>query len=177
MAVNPPFFEVATVGGQSVVLTAGCVGYIRTDPAAPTTRCFVGTFAMDAGEPWHVDAPADALANALSAAAGNQPGTGPGSVLFAGAILGNGTIAGGYTAPGVSVVPAPYVPGSGVYDFAVNGLGPVGMVLSVTQIQTPPQQAVLGAAQNGPQSFRVEGESVPAGAWGDWAFYVVAVRI
>jgi hypothetical protein len=176
MPVNPPFFEVATVGGQSVILSQGAIGYIRTDPAAPTARCFVGTFAMDAGEPWHIDAPADALANALSAAGGFQPGNQPGQVLFAGVVLGNGTIAGGYQAPGVSFTAGPYLPASGHYSFSLNGLGPISMCITATPTQGPALQETLSAVQVNPTQLEVWGDSIPAGAWGDWAFYLLVVR-
>jgi hypothetical protein len=175
MAVNPPYFEVALVGGGSVILSAGSTAYIRPDPKS-ATACFVSTFAQDTAEPWHCAAPADALANALSAASGQSPGNQNGSVLFAGVVLGNGTIAGGYQAPGLSLTAGPYVPGSGVYSFSANGLGPLSLVITPTQLQGPALQLVLGANQINPQQFEVHGDSIPSGAWGDWAFYLLVVR-
>jgi hypothetical protein len=181
MPATAPYVDLPLVNGQIVQASANSVAYVRQDPA-DVGRSFFGTYSQETSEPWHVALSADAVTAALVAASGGGGGGGggnqPGGIIAAVGIAGNGTVLGGYFAPGVGLVGVPYTPGSGIYDFAVTGTPPGTFYnVQVTGTQAPALQALWQADQPGPSQIRVAGASVPAGAWGDWAFYLLIVRM
>jgi hypothetical protein len=103
----------------------------------------------------------------------NTAPTGPinGQGWAGGLILGDGTIVQSW---GGLALANPYVPGSGVYEFSFNALPPGwGTVGVVTQFQNPPLQVVTSYLQNGNVGGTVYGDTIPTGAWGDYAFQFV----
>lgn len=178
MPATAPYVDLPLVNGQTIQASTNSVAYIRQDPA-DTGRCFFGTYSQESDEPWHVALSADAMSAALVAASGGGgSGNVPGGIIAAVGISGAGVVLGGYLAPGVSVAAAPYVPGSGLYSFAIAGTPPGTFYnVQVTGIQVPALQATWQADQPGPGQVQVSGDSIPGGAWGDWAFYLLIIRM
>jgi hypothetical protein len=95
----------------------------------------------------------------------------PGQGWAGGIILGDGTIVGSWG--GLDLV-NPYVPGSGVYEFGFDALPPGwGTLGVVTQFQNPPLQVVTSYLPNAGMGGTVYGDTIPGGAWGDYAFQFV----